>query len=207
MMQTVYNNSNPQYTGKATIRFLPIINIAPITFDKSLYWKASQIIHEYKDLENTVLMLGSFHTLMNLVGSIGTLMKGSCLNEVLQEIYGSNTVLHMMSGKDIFRAIHGHMLVHAALSTLLVADMFPCNEDGSCQKFIKTASTLFDSIMSGKEYVENAETSDTMCEIANDLKKKKLQLQSSETSKLWLAYQEMVQTVYKLITADRTSSW
>ena len=51
------------------------------------------------------------------------------------------------------------------------------------------------------------ETSDTMCEIANALKKKKLQLQSSETSKLWLAYQEMVKTVRKLIAADRTSSW
>ena len=117
MMQTVYNNSNLQHSGKASIRFLPIINIAPsdmtcilstllylnkiahdkkvpciVTFDQPLYWKASQIIHEYKDLENTVLMLGSFHTLMNLVGAIGTLMKGSGLNEVLQEIYGSNAV-------------------------------------------------------------------------------------------------------------------
>ncbi|KAJ8875290.1 hypothetical protein PR048_023185 [Dryococelus australis] len=55
--------------------------------------------------------------------------------------------------------------------------------------------------------VVNVETSDTMCEIANDLKKNKLQLQSSETSKLWLAYQKMVQTVCKLIAADRTSSW
>ncbi|KAJ8868939.1 hypothetical protein PR048_030480 [Dryococelus australis] len=80
-------------------------------------------------------MLGSFHTLMNLVGAIGTLMKGS----VLQEIHA---VLHMMSGKAISRAIRGHMLVDAALSTLLVADVFPCNEDGSCHKLIKDASTF-----------------------------------------------------------------
>ncbi|KAJ8888081.1 hypothetical protein PR048_007568 [Dryococelus australis] len=148
-------------------------------------------MHEYKDLENTVFMLGSFHTLMNFVDVIGTLMKGSGLNEVLQEIYGANAVLHMMSGKAISRAIRGHMLVHAALSTLFVADMFPCNEYGSCFKIIKDASTLYDSIMSGKESVANVATSDSMC----------------ETSKLWLAYQEKLQTVRKLIATGRTSSW
>ncbi|KAJ8890149.1 hypothetical protein PR048_009656 [Dryococelus australis] len=134
-------------------------------------------------------------------------MKGLGLNEVLQEIYGSNVVLPMMSGKAISRAIRGHMLVDADLSTFLVTGLFPCNEDGSCLKLIKDASTLYDSIMSGKESVANVETSNTMCEIVNDLKKKKLQLQSSETSNLWLAYQKMVQAVRKLIAADRTSSW
>ncbi|KAJ8874154.1 hypothetical protein PR048_024996 [Dryococelus australis] len=61
--------------------------------------------------------------------------------------------------------------------------------------------------MPGKESVANMETSETICEIANDLKKKKLPLQSSETSKLWLAYHEMVQTVRMLIGADRTKAF
>lgn len=232
MMQTMYNNSNLQHPGKTSISFLPIINLAPsnmtcilstllylnkiaqdqkvpciITFDQPLYWKASQIIHEYKDLEDIVLMLGSFHTLMNVVGAIGTLMKGSGLNEVLQEIYGPNAVLHVMTGKAISRAVRGHMIVDAALSTLIMTDVFPCNEDGSCQNLTTDASILYDSVMSEKESVENVESSDTMREINNIFNTKKLELQLSQTSTLWLEYQEMVQTVRKLSAADRTSPW
>ncbi|KAG8175315.1 hypothetical protein JTE90_013647 [Oedothorax gibbosus] len=77
--------------------------------------------------------------------------------EVLEEKYDSNAVLHMMTGKAISRAIRGHLLVDAALSTLLMADVFPCNEDGSCHKIIQDASVLYDSIMSDNESGANVE--------------------------------------------------
>ena len=66
---------------------------AIVTFDQPLYWKASQIKHEVPDdspVRCVVLLLGSFHTFMNLLGAIGTLMNGSGIKEILGAIYGEN---------------------------------------------------------------------------------------------------------------------
>ena len=64
-----------------------------ITFDPPLFWKASVIVHESSDiyLKSITLLLGTFHTTMNLLGCIGVIMKNSGLTEVLEQIYGENT--------------------------------------------------------------------------------------------------------------------
>ena len=46
---------------------------------------------------------------MNLLGAIGTLMEGSGLDTLLEEIYGENAVVHMLKGKAVQRAFRGHM--------------------------------------------------------------------------------------------------
>ena len=62
-------------------------NVTPIiTFDQPLYWKAAEILldePQTSQLKNIVLMLGSFHTFMNLLGAIGTLMQGTGLQNIL----------------------------------------------------------------------------------------------------------------------------
>ena len=70
--------------------------IAIITFDQPLYWKAAVIIldePQTNQLKNIVLMLGSFHTFMNLLGAIGTLMQGTGLQNILELVYGENAVV------------------------------------------------------------------------------------------------------------------
>ena len=66
---------------------------------------------------SVVCRLGGFHTLMRFVGS---LMKGSGLEELLEEVYDPNTVIHMLTGKQIARATRGLILVYSALTTLLL---------------------------------------------------------------------------------------
>ena len=51
-------------------------------------------------------------------------MAGSGLQELLEVVYAGNTVPHMMTGKAVSRAVRGHMLVDAALNTILVADAY-----------------------------------------------------------------------------------
>ncbi len=63
---------------------------------------------------------------MSFLGSIGHLMAGSGLQEILEQVYASNTVSHMLTGKAISRAARGHMLVDAALNTMLIADVYDC---------------------------------------------------------------------------------
>lgn len=96
-----------EHPGKSSILFLPMIDMNPgdktcilstldylcklaskhnmsaiITFDQPLFWKASEIVNAVPDdspIRNAVLLLGSFHTFMNLLGAIGTLKDGSGL--------------------------------------------------------------------------------------------------------------------------------
>ena len=145
---------------------------------------------------------------MNLLGAVGTLMNGSGLSEILQEIYKGNAVQYMMSGKDVSRAVRGHMIVDAALTALQVADIFPCNEDGTPHDVIKKACDLLHDVMTDKQSAENVESSNALSQIATTLDAKKTDLQfTSQTSQLWLEYQRMIKIVRTLITADRTALW
>ena len=72
-----------------------------VTFDQPLWLKAVEIIKA--KAMNTVCRLGGFHTLMSFLGSIGSMMKGSGLEEVLENVYGPNAVKHIISGKAYAR--------------------------------------------------------------------------------------------------------
>jgi hypothetical protein len=80
---------------------------------------------------NIVSRLGGFHTLMSFLRSIGSVMAGSGLVEVLECCYGSNTVCHMISGKAYDRAIRGHLLIESALHTILIQSIID-GVDGDC---------------------------------------------------------------------------
>jgi len=47
---------------------------------------------------NIVVRLGGFHTLMNFVGAIGYIMRGSGLESALEYIFGKNTGEHILTG-------------------------------------------------------------------------------------------------------------
>lgn len=46
-------------------------------------------------------------------------MAESGLKEILEMIYASNVVDHMLSGKAVSRAVRGHLIIDAALNFLL----------------------------------------------------------------------------------------
>ena len=97
---------------------------AVITFDQPVFWKASIIVHESLDIyiKEITLLRGTFHTTMNLLGCIGVIMENSGLTNVLEQIYGVNTVQHMLSGKAYSRALRGHLIVDTSLNTLIARD-------------------------------------------------------------------------------------
>ena len=149
MMQTVQISSHP---GKSTVYFLPMIDLNPsdmsciystllfvckqaskghfqpiLTFDQPLYWKAMNIIANEpvgSDLKRVVLRLGGFHIEMSYLGSIGRLMDGSGLKQLLEVVYAANTVDHMLTGKAVCRAIRGHFLIDDTLNAMLISQIF-----------------------------------------------------------------------------------
>ena len=128
-----------KYLGKSLVQFLPMIDMNPgdktcilstldylcslsskhmltiITFDQPLFWKMSEIVNAIRDV---ILLLGTFHTFMNVLGAIGTLMDGTGLMET---VYGENAVVHMMSRKAVQRAFRSHLLVNQCLTCQIVA--------------------------------------------------------------------------------------
>ena len=89
--------------------------------------KAYEII-KAKSL-NMVCMLGGFHLLMSFMGSIGSLMKASGLEESMEQIYAKNTVPHIISGKAIARALRAHFLVESALVCKLMSPLVGSDDE------------------------------------------------------------------------------
>ena len=99
------------------------------------------------------------------------------------------------------------MIVDAALSNLLISEVFPHDEHGSLHGLVKEACDLFHNITTGQKQMKDVELCDALSQIEIALETKKNHLQSSSRiSKLWLEYQQMISVVRTLITADRISS-
>ena len=58
--------------------------------------------------------------MMSFLGSMDNLMKGSGIEELFAETHAANSVVHMMSGKAVSRALRAHLLTGSALTTLLI---------------------------------------------------------------------------------------
>ena len=232
MMHTLYNECS--HPGQSSVLFLPMIdmypgdktcilstleficklaakhNISPIvTFDQPLFWKASEIVIEVEDsspVKDVILLLGSFHTLMNLLGAIGTLMEGSGLKEILETIYGENAVVHIMSGKAVQRALRGHFLVNQCLTNQVLSQII--ESELEFDLLIQELEVLYCQAEDGEIEIDRVLGSDCMEKILNAVKLKTSDLQTnSKTSKLWLNYQSMLGIARELIEADRTGSW
>jgi len=200
-----------------------------ITFDQPLYMKAVDIVCKAK--MNVVVRLGGFHTLMNFLGSIGYLMKGSGLDEVLGLIYGPNTVVQLMNGKAYARAVHGHFLVHSVLNDILLtylkssenafSDECPVAvtvpDDDVCQlkgalsaDVISDVEALYEQISANKlcasEYTLLHD--DSLCRVETLVADLRNRLSScSRTSQLWLLYMRCVELVKMFLFAERTGNW
>ena len=122
-----------EYVEKSSIEYLPIVDADPnnldtiyttimrcmslskrkaitITFDLPIWFKAMRIVIEKK--LPVVVRLGGFHFLKSYLGSIGAIMSGSGLEDVLERVYkGSSTVEHILSGSAYAKAIRAHLLV------------------------------------------------------------------------------------------------
>ena len=61
-----------------------------------------------------------FHTFMSFLGAVGDRMSGSGIEELLEMVYATNSVGHMMSGKAFARAIRGHFVVDSCLNNILI---------------------------------------------------------------------------------------
>ena len=96
-----------------------------ITFYQPLWWKALPIILLEPDgspMRRIVLRLGAFHMEMSFLGSIGHIMTGSGLQELLELIYTPNAVDHIITGKSVSSRISYWMLCWTHSSCLILLE-------------------------------------------------------------------------------------
>ncbi|KAH3866988.1 hypothetical protein DPMN_030112 [Dreissena polymorpha] len=60
---------------------------------------------------------------MNLLGAIGSLMEGTGLKNILENVYWENAIVHIMTGKAVQRALRGNLLVDKCLYSQLISEM------------------------------------------------------------------------------------
>ena len=262
MMQMLHHGQHP---GKASVMFLPMIDLDPgdtsciystlhfvtaqakrygvtpvLTFDQPLYWKAMMIIRSQpddSDLKCMVLRLGGFHMQMSFLGSIGHLMADSGLQELLEIAYASNTVSHMLTGKAVSRAVRGHLLVDAALNTILVADTYnvpvptkqevddseavgvlqnPELSDADEKTHDLDTDTITTDLTAAAELYDRAMSCtfsvEEVCssEALVRIQSKvngKKETMTGRTATLWLQYLEMVDILRRFLKAERTGNW
>jgi hypothetical protein len=226
-MQHVCRGEN---TLPAHITFLPIIDLSPsdehciystlcfiekqaaklnivnpcVTFDAPLWLRAQEILHASGLGRTVVCRLGGFHTMMSFLGSLGTLMAGSGLQEAMEVCYGPNAVIHMMSGKAVSRSIRAHFMVDSVLGRLLLA--FAKNRGILTDEQLCRLRDMFDNSVSAAALPTFEEDSfqtlqATFTAVCDGL------WQESRTCKLWLQYMDYVNVLKLFIIAERTGNW
>lgn len=257
-MQTVVVGENP---GKTVTSFLPMIDLNPtshscvyttlkfvceearrlnvatpiITFDQCLWIKAMEVIcsNNEGEFDNIVVRLGGFHTLMSFLGTIGDLMGGSGIEEVLQTVYAENTVPHMLTGKAYSRALRGHFLISSALTAVIIADLLKSstqtedNANSNANKCTLRSNTcepmevqtdvdlhlnylreLHEKLLRGQIELEEVTSSTVLLKLSSLIEERTNLLKSqSRTSKLWILYLNMVEIAKTFIWAERTGNF
>jgi len=198
--------------------------VACITFDQPLYIKAVDIC--LKSRLSVVVKLGGFHTLMNYLGAVGHVMRGTGFEEVLLLLFGQSTIEHVLSGKAYARAIRGHFLVQAALVQMLLeylstpADTYESNIStgsdaiqclGGClsQACLSELAALYDHVASnGVAVAEEMPPCESLVVVEQKLDLLKSTLRDHcRTARLWIAYIEYVDIIRQFLIAERTSNW
>lgn len=202
------NNPPSDYDTIYTVLSLAVERIsnkkrktAFVTFDQPLYWKAKEILHstDNPEFKNLVIRLGGFHLAMSFLGSIGMIMDGSGLKELISQIYAPASVDKMLGGHAYSRAVRAHTLVHCTF----------------VQKILSLTNFTDDDTFEIRTLLQNPETIRENIEgnvALNNLKSRFMETvkrlsEQNKTTKLWIQYLHMVSFLKMFIEAEKSGNW
>lgn len=187
---------------------------------------------ETSDLKLAVLRLGGLHIEMSFLGCIGHVMSGSGLKEVLELVYATNAVGHMLSGKALARAVRGHILVDSVLNALLVNITFGSplpatigldtetgvnlgDKEGelnasdvqAADQDLKKVEELYKELVKDTTKAKQVGSTEVLLKVAEKLESKRVSVHNQRTATMWIQYMNMVDTLRTFIKAERTGNW
>ena len=129
-------------------------------------------------------------------------MGGSGLEEVLTEVYGENSVLHMLSRKAYARAVRGYIFVDSALNNMFTEEVMSSLEP----EHVANLKKAFQDFPKGGCAEEDC--SEALAELAKQLDNKKEQLKNSNrTARLWIQFLEYVDVMKLFIREEWLGDW
>ena len=181
-----------------------------MSFNQPLYWKACEILQKLPDggtLKNIIVLLGSFHTLMNDFGAIGHLMNGSGIRNLLEVVYGENAVTHILTGKAVDCAVRSYMLLDNCLNYKIINKILMAHP--AFQEDLEKLEVVYESSIDGNSVrdFQGQESQDLVKSINAAFEAKKDELGVSKIADLWFAFQTMIDLVRLMLYADRTGDW
>ena len=138
------------------------------------------------------------------MGGIGIIMKGSGLEELFTEVYASNTVEYMRSGKAYARALRGHMLVSTALVKLMIELRPDCMRGISRESICILHAYLMEGTWNEDQLQQQLTARMINCNLDDLLRDL---ASASDTAALWISYLVQTQVIRLFIFAERTGDF
>ena len=176
-----------------------------------LGWKAIKIIeNEFEEsrLKRVVLLLGGFHTRMSFLNSIGTVGKGSGLFEALRQVYPTNTVKNILTGKCVARAERGHLMVATALNTAIMQEAY--GPDPDKHPDIQAMALLLEPMLDGTVQFDAQDLSenDSILNVEEKISQAREEIKCrSPTGEYWIQYLTMVELLRDFRRAEYTGTF
>lgn len=177
-----------------------------VTFDLPLYMKASEIVSSIEpdndphNIRSVIPRLGGFHLAMSFLGAIGNIMTGSGLKEAFCSIYAELSADKALTGHAFSRAVRGHLLVQAALATIIFKQVqLTDNEKAQLNETLeKVGEENFENLISDPFLTD---VTSKFVSVFNNLEN------NGPTSQLWVQYFKLICLLQKFIDAERSGNF
>ena len=148
-----------------------------------------------------IVTLGTFQTVMNLFGAIGTIMENTGLSNALETIYKENSLLNILKGKAVSRVLSAHFIIDQCLSTLMGKKYTTIQEEITLKSELHN---LYSSLKNGEINIKDVDANNTLQFLCTNLKNQLENLTTaSRTTSLWLCYQYLLDLVQNFIRSLR----
>ena len=148
-----------------------------------------------------MVRLGGFHLLKSYLGSIGYIMEGSGIEEMIKLIYpgcGDKFIGHILSGGAYYKALRCHFLIDAVIVCFIMKDIVSKDELSQAEEFLGTKAPGRQ-----EEYDQYVFPvfQETLEKTVNKL------LHSGRTPKLWMQYHGHVTVIKTYVRAERLNNF
>ena len=149
---------------------------------------------------------------MSYLGCIGYIVHDTGLTEVLEQIYASNTVKHILTGHAVPRAMRARCIVDLSINIMLLMNLYNTHSDTKesdivCPEDIDTSRDIYERTLCNDISVDEI----TSCEVLNKMREvyydRKIVLKSNRTARIWIQYVDMVSNLRRFIVAERMGNF
>ena len=190
------------------------LNKIVCVFDQALYAKAAEVLWKQEKFKNIIITMGVFHTICNLLSTIGKRFQDAGLRDLCVEsgVIAEGSVSGVMDGRRYNRAVRLHKLVYEALMRLAWKGFLPWLEENHSRDIHHLDGTLkninsFHSNVSQGTFQELMESES--CTHILKLFQVYLETLRDEhnLSAFWMSYLDMVEIMLDLVRASREGNW